>query len=115
MRRVLLIVSAGTLLVMGFAFAGHILAGTLGPIVTPSGQPIPSTLHDQIIRFMASLDGMHGIPHVAITFILRLVAMSRHQQTHWRIALIAVGSGGFLGLLWLVWMSFWSIRRAFSV
>jgi hypothetical protein len=99
MKRTLLIVSIGTLLVLGAAVAGQALVVTLGVTYTPSGQianPIPLAV---VASFMAGVGTILSFPLCLATGVLGLVATALREQYRWLVAVVVAGLLGLVGLV----------------
>ena len=104
MQRALLILSIGTLLVLGAAVAGQALVVMLGVTYTPSGQPADLTPLPVIVSFLAGLGGILSVPLCLATFVLGLVAMLAREQYGWVVAVVVAGVLGLVGVVGMAWV-----------
>jgi hypothetical protein len=104
MKRTLLIVSIGTLLVVGVAVAGQALVVTQGIYYTPSGQPANPTPLALVATFMAGAGSALSMPLCMATAILGLVIAGMRQQYRWIMAILGACLLSMVGLFGMAWI-----------
>jgi len=104
MKRALLILSIGTLVLLTLSVVGQALEFAQGIVFTANGQPSDPTPQAYIAVYMTAIGGIPAFPASLATFVVGLVAMSMNKQYSWLVALCVAGALSFVGLIGMAWV-----------
>jgi hypothetical protein len=104
MKLALLIVSIGTLIVIGVAVIGHALVVTQVVTYTPTGQIANPTPLAVVATFMDAVGSGLAMPLCLVTAVLGLVATAGRAQYGWLAAVVVAGVLALVGLVGMAYI-----------
>ena len=104
MKRLLLIISVVTLVVLGLAIIGQALLVAQGVVYDSDGLPVDRAPLALVLTYVVFIGSIVGGLLCLVAGLLALVAAASRNQYGWFVALLLAGAFALVGLFGMAWV-----------